>query len=169
MSLEKARWRDVTHVQRTFLPPLSHACMCTRMKMCRCDCAHAMCRKNVRATGERMYTSRRTHCSCYYMCTRPQKTLSRKLCQGKMNIRHSMTILTKKNLQFVVWVRNPLKILRLHHSMSILTLLTSTCSSVGFPSIIVMDPFQLRKINIGHLSFSKIIANLFRLDINCRF
>ena len=29
--------------------------------------------KNVRATGECVHTPRRTHCSCYYMCTRPFK------------------------------------------------------------------------------------------------
>ena len=34
----------------------------------------------------------------------------------------------KKTLQIVVWVRNPLKILRLRHSMSVLIFLTSTCS-----------------------------------------
>ena len=36
---------------------LSHARMCTRMKMCRCDCARAMCRKMcVQQTGECMYS-----------------------------------------------------------------------------------------------------------------
>ena len=34
-----------THVQQPFWHDLSHACMCTRMKMCKCDCARAMCRK----------------------------------------------------------------------------------------------------------------------------
>ena len=46
MRREKVRWSDMTHMQQTpFWHDLSHACMCTRMKMCTCDCAHAMCRK----------------------------------------------------------------------------------------------------------------------------
>ena len=37
MRLEKARWRDVTHMQRTLLTDTwANACMCTRMKMCGC-------------------------------------------------------------------------------------------------------------------------------------
>ena len=53
--------------------------------------------KNVRATGKCVYTPRRTHCSCYYMCTKPWKNLSEKtLSREKMNIHHFMAILTKK-------------------------------------------------------------------------
>ena len=67
---EWARWRDVTHVQRTFLAPLSHACVWHARK-CANVIVHALCAENVRATSECMYTLRRTHCSRYYTCTKP--------------------------------------------------------------------------------------------------
>ena len=44
-----------THATNNFFMSVSHACMCTRMNMCERDCAHAMCRKNVCATGECTY------------------------------------------------------------------------------------------------------------------
>ena len=80
-------------------------CVCvTRMKMCKCDSARAMCKKNVRATSECMYTLRRTHCSRYYMCTKPRKMLE------KLS-RQKLTFITpwpswQKNIQFVVWNRS---------------------------------------------------------------
>ena len=45
MRMEKARWRATTCTCNKFLTTLSHACMCTRMRMCGCDCARAVCRK----------------------------------------------------------------------------------------------------------------------------
>ena len=52
--------------------------------------------KNVRATGGCVYLSRRTHCSCYYMCTKPWKSVGKNSIEKK-NIHHSMTILTKNS------------------------------------------------------------------------
>ena len=50
MRLERARWRDVTHVQRTLLTDTwANARMCTRMKMCGCaqaNCATEKCACN---------------------------------------------------------------------------------------------------------------------------
>ena len=132
--MEKARWRGMIHVQQTpfWQRREVEPCVCvTRMRSVRMWLCTRHVQKNVRATGECMYTSssRRTHCSRSYMCTKPlKKTLSRKFCRKKINIHHSMTILTKKILQLVVSVRNSLQILRLHHSMSILIFLTCTCS-----------------------------------------
>ena len=43
---QRRRDGDKRHTHTTNLfRHLSHACMCTRMKMCSCDCARAMCRK----------------------------------------------------------------------------------------------------------------------------
>ena len=46
---EKAKWRETTHMQTHFYRDLSHACMCTRMKMCGCaqtNCATEKCACN---------------------------------------------------------------------------------------------------------------------------
>ena len=92
--------------------------------------------KNVRATGECVCSHPVVDTVVATTCVRNpfKKTLSWKiLAREKMNIHHSMTILTKKILQFVIWVRwvqeqNPFKILRLHRSMSVLIFLAGTCS-----------------------------------------
>ena len=95
MRREKARWRTKIHVQTPSYRHLSlELCVyVTRMRSVQsmqwARCAH----KNVRPTGECVYTPRRTHCSRYYMCTKPWK-----ICQKKINIHHSMTISTKKKL-----------------------------------------------------------------------
>ena len=63
--------RNDTHTINTFFMTLETCVYVTRMKMCEVRCERAVRRKNVSATGECMYTPRRTHCSCYYMCTKP--------------------------------------------------------------------------------------------------
>ena len=43
MRREKARWRETTHMQTPFYRNLSHASMCTRMKMCAKYAVSALC------------------------------------------------------------------------------------------------------------------------------
>ena len=87
----------MTHVQTPFYRHLSHACMCTRMKMCKCDCARAMCRKMCVQQVSVCTHTRRTHCNRYYMCTKPSKNSVKKpLSRKNIDIHHSTTILTTK-------------------------------------------------------------------------
>ena len=61
--------------------------------------------KNVRATGECMHITHRTHCSCYYMCTKHKKLYREE------SVKKKLTFITHdhltKILQFVALVRNP--------------------------------------------------------------
>ena len=97
---EKARWREMTYVQTLFYRHLSHACMCTQMNLCEVR-ANKMCtcyvQKNARATGECMYTPV-VHTAVATTCVRNPKNLCREknLAREKINIHHSMTILTQK-------------------------------------------------------------------------
>ena len=93
-------------------------------------CADRLCnRKNVRATGECMYTHRRTHCSCHYMCTKPFK----KLCRENSVKKQKLTFITswpswqKKIFNSSSGFGTLEKILRVHHSMSVLIFLAGTC------------------------------------------
>ena len=126
MRVEKARWRGTTHVQQTpFWQTLEPCVYVTRMRSVRM-CADKMCtchvQKNVRATCECMYTSPVVHTVAASCVRTPKNSVEKTLSRKNNNIHHSKTILTKK-IQFVVRVRNPLKILRLQHSMSILIFL----------------------------------------------
>ena len=127
---EKARWRETTHVQTPFYRHLSLACMCTRMKMCEDDCARAMCRK--------MCVQQVSVCTPpSYRLQSPLHVyeLPKNMSEKKSTFITSWPFSSKKILQFVVWVRTPVKILRLHHSMSVLIFLAGTCS-ISWLSII---------------------------------
>ena len=54
----------------TFLQTFESCVYVTRMKMCEVRSERAV-RRKMRATGECVYTSRRTHCCCYCMYTKP--------------------------------------------------------------------------------------------------
>ena len=96
----------------------------TRMKMCGCDCARAMCRKMC-VQQVRVCTHPVVHTIVATTCVRTWKNSVKKILLKKNH--HSTAISTKKYIHFVVWVRNPLKMLRLHHSTSVLIFLV-TCS-----------------------------------------
>ena len=97
----KARWRTKTLMRQT---PLFHElepCVCvTRMKMCKCDCARAMCRK-LCVQQVSVCTPAVVHAVVTTTCVRNPENLHSSL--------HDH--LDKKKLQFFVWVRNALKIL----------------------------------------------------------
>ena len=77
--------RSRTHTQTPFLQTLEPWAMRVVWHAWRCADVRRQTvqQKNVRATGECLYTSRRTHCSCYYMRTKPKK----KNCREKSNER----------------------------------------------------------------------------------
>ena len=56
MRREKARWRETTHVQRTFLAPLSHACM-WHVWRCVNVMVHALC-------AEKLFVQQVSLCTC---------------------------------------------------------------------------------------------------------
>ena len=104
--IEKARWRGMIHVQQTpFWHDLSltHACTCTRMKMCKCDCARAMCRKMC-VQQVSVCTPPVVHTVVATTCVRnPKKTLSRKNQHSSLHDHF-----WHKIFRFVVWVRKHL-------------------------------------------------------------
>ena len=104
-------------------------CVCvTRMRSVR-STQWARCAQKKCACNKWVYKhpSHRTHCSCYYMCTKPVKNSVERFSQEKMNIDHSTTILAKKFFNSSSGVGTLLKILRLH-SISVLIFLAGTCS-----------------------------------------
>ena len=132
--MRRKKARDVWHMCKHLFD------MTWAMRVCahawRCVWSmHRVCvhQKNVRATGECVYNSRRTHCSCDYMCTKPKK-----LCREKILAREIWTFITpwpswQFFFQFVVWVRwvyeqNTLKIVRRHRSMFVSIFLAGTRS-----------------------------------------
>ena len=67
----------------------------TRMKMCGCDCARAMCRKMC-VQQVRVCTHPVVHTIVATTCVRTWKNSVKKILLKKKNIHHSMTISTKK-------------------------------------------------------------------------
>ena len=106
MRLEKARWRHVTHVQRTLLAHLSQPCVCDTHEKCAKYAVSALCAEKMCVQQVSVCTLSVAHTVVATSCVRnPLK----KLCQEKIDIHHSMITLAKKFLQFVVRVRNTLK------------------------------------------------------------
>ena len=147
--------RSRTHTQTPFFTytwALSHACVWHAWR-CADVRRQTVQQKNVRATGECLYTSRRTHCSCYYMRTKPpKKTLSRKnQTREKMNIYHPWPSWQKKFFNSSsgfgkCMYRTPLK----KFSDFIIpctswSFLLELVPSVGFSSIIVSGGFSVSR------------------------
>ena len=103
---------------------LSHACVCDTHEKCAKYEVSALCAET---------------CACNKWvfvhpvvatpwCTKPLQTLCRNFCLEKINIHHSMIILTKKKTSIRRLGSEPFKILRPHHSMSVLIFLAGTCA-----------------------------------------
>ena len=92
----KATWRGMTHVQRSFLAPLSHACVWHASRMCEV-CAQCMYNRKMCVQQVSVCSHTVVHTAVATACVRNSKTLSRKFCQGKNNIHHFMNILTKNS------------------------------------------------------------------------
>ena len=124
---QRRRDGDQRHTHATNLfRHLSHECMCTLMKICRCDCARAMCRKMcVQQVSVLTSTVAHTVVATTWVRNPSQKK------KKKQNSSLHDHLEKKKKLQFFAWVRNPLSFntLRLHHSTSILIFPTRICST----------------------------------------
>ena len=79
---EGAIERTKTLMQTPFFRHLIHACMCTSTKMCKCDCARAMCRK-LWVQQVSVCTHTVVHGVVVLHVYETLKALSRKFCQEK--------------------------------------------------------------------------------------
>ena len=121
----KARWRETDTFANTFLQTLEpcvyvHTHEDVRM------CADTLCNRQMCV----QQVSVCTPSPSYTLLLHVYETLKnsvKKILSRKTNIHHSMTILTK-NYSIRRLGSEPFKILRLHHSMSVLFFLTGTCS-----------------------------------------
>ena len=117
----------------TFLQTLEPCACVTRMKLCQVRSERAV-RRNMCVRQVSVCTLFVVHTVVATACVlNAGRNLSENLSRKKMNIPHSMTILTKifnSSSGFGILE----KILRLHHSMSALIFLAGTCS-ISWPFI----------------------------------
>ena len=126
-----------------FTDNLSHA---WRWHAWRCAnvTVHAPCAENVRATNECMYTSRRTHCSRYYMCTNEQKNCQKKNQHSSLHDHLDKTKFFNSSSGFgECMYRTPLKFSDFIISCPSWSFLLVFVPSVGFSSIIVSGGFSV--------------------------
>ena len=109
MRQEKARGRDVTHMQTPFHRHLSHACNVHTHADVRM-CADRLCNRQMCVQQVSVCTLPVVHTAVATTCVRnPKNSVEKILSMKKFNTHHSMTILTKKNSSIRRLGSEPLK------------------------------------------------------------